>query len=232
MAERQARRDDDVLVTMLSVTLDRAAGRPLVRQLYRHIRDLILSQRLAAGARLPSTRQLSRDLDVSRTVTLEAFGQLAAEGFLETRPGAGHFVAHLNLAPASAAHAVHDSPAAAGEGLFGRETGIPFDPGWQAVGTFPAQTWGRMLGRGWRRHESEAMERHWAGLPALRAALAGHLHALRGVPLAPRNVFVTSGNVDALTLIARSLKSKSKAPARAWIEDPGSSGSSSAAETC
>jgi GntR family transcriptional regulator/MocR family aminotransferase len=74
-----------------------------------------------------------------------------------------------------------------------------------------------MLGRGWRRHQSETLERHWAGLPVLREALASHLHALRGVPLSADEVFVTSGNNDAMSLIARSIGR----PASAWVEDPG-----------
>src|SRR5256885_3907631 len=98
MAERVSEAaESDSAIALLSVTLDRAAGQPLVRQLYLHLRELILTHRIAPGARLPATRKLSRDLEVSRTVTLEAYGQLAAEGFLETRRGSGHFVAELRL---------------------------------------------------------------------------------------------------------------------------------------
>ena len=61
---------------MLSVTLERGDAAPLIRQLHDHLRELILTGRLAPGSRLPSTRKLSRDLQVSRTVTLDAFGQL------------------------------------------------------------------------------------------------------------------------------------------------------------
>ena len=103
MAERESGRpESDATIALLSVTLDRLSGQPLVRQLYAHLRELILTRRIAPGARLPSTRKLSRELDVSRTVTLEAFGQLAAEGFLETRLGSGHYVAHLRLPEAGA----------------------------------------------------------------------------------------------------------------------------------
>ena len=98
MVERQSGTpESDATIALLSVALDRATGQPLVRQLYGALRDLILTRRIAAGARLPSTRKLSRDLDVSRTVTLDAFSQLTAEGFLETRRGSGHYVAELSL---------------------------------------------------------------------------------------------------------------------------------------
>jgi GntR family transcriptional regulator/MocR family aminotransferase len=203
---------------MLSVALQRDDAIPLVRQLHDHLRELILTGRLSAGSRLPSTRKLSRDLQVSRTVTLDAFGQLAAEGFLETRRGSGHFVAQLQLprsdqGPAAAASEAIDD---AGPSIWSRD-GSPFDPSWQAVDLFPAQAWTRMLGRGSRRHRTQLLQRHWGGLPALREALAEHLHALRGIALGADEVMITSGNADALTLIARALGRDGQA----WVEDPG-----------
>jgi GntR family transcriptional regulator/MocR family aminotransferase len=203
-------------VATLSVALDRSSSEPLVRQLYRALRELIMTRRLAPGARLPSTRKLSRDLQVSRTVTLDAFAQLGAEGFFESRRGSGHFVAPLKLLAENAEPRLASRPAEAEPSVWSPH-GRPFDPAWQAVDVFPGQTWSRMLGRGWRRHQSQALERHWAGLPVLREALAGHLHALRGVPLSPDEIFITAGNSDAMSLVARSIGRGS----RVWVEDPG-----------
>lgn len=202
---------------MLSVALERDNAVPMVRQLHDHLRDLILTGRLPAGSRLPSTRELSHDLQVSRTVTLDAFGQLAAEGFLETRHGSGHFVAHLQLPrsderPASVAFEEVEADAS-----IWTPAGVPFDPSWQAVDLFPAQSWTRMLGRGWRRHGMQLLERHWGGLPALREALAEHLHALRGIAFGANEVMITAGNTDALSLIARAFGRGRQA----WLEDPG-----------
>ena len=215
-----SRAQDESLVAMLSVTLDRNAAEPLVRQLYRTLRELILTRRLAAGARLPSTRKLSRELNVSRPVTLDAFAQLGAEGFIDSRRGSGHFVAELRV-PAGDTTPRAEAAEGASEISVWSAAGRPFDPAWQAVDLFPSQVWSRMLGRGWRRHQRSALERHWAGLPVLRAALAQHLHALRGVPLGPEQIMITSGNADALTLIARSLGRAGGEQASAWIEDPG-----------
>src|SRR5947207_366066 len=217
---RGAMPDRDAAVAMLSVTLDRSAPEPLVRQIHDHVRDLILTGRLPAGARLPSTRKLARDLEVSRTVALDAFAQLTAEGFLEASVGAGHFVAELPLeshrapAPEIPAEETDDRPS------MWQPRGQPFDPAWQSVDLFPSQLWARMLGRGWRRHHRASLERHWAGLPALREAIAEHLHALRGIALRSDQVMITAGNVDVLTLIARTLSSERK-PISAWVEDPG-----------
>jgi hypothetical protein len=71
---------------LLSVTRDglRTLGAQIEDQLRRAIRDGALKAR----ARIPSTRDLARQLDVSRRVVADAYAQLAAEGYLEFRQGA------------------------------------------------------------------------------------------------------------------------------------------------
>src|SRR6476659_248266 len=82
------------------VALDRRARVPLHRQLYTGYRDAILDGRLEAGQRLPSTRVLATELAVSRMPGVLAFEQLLAEGYIESRVGAGSFVAHGLATPA------------------------------------------------------------------------------------------------------------------------------------
>lgn len=79
--------------------------RDLAGQIYRQLRVAIVGGRLAAGARLPSTRDLARQLGVSRKTTLDAFERLASEGFLLTRTGNGTFVADgLTRVPGARGH--------------------------------------------------------------------------------------------------------------------------------
>ena len=77
----------------LLLPLDRASPVPLHRQIYEGIRDSVLSGRLPAGIRVPSTRYLAQYLAVSRTTMLIAFDQLVAEGYLIGTVGSGTFVA-------------------------------------------------------------------------------------------------------------------------------------------
>ncbi len=77
---------------VLPISLDREVEAPLHRQLYEQLRETILTGRLQAGSRLPATRTLARDLDISRNTVTAAFDQLLAEGYLEGRIGAGTFV--------------------------------------------------------------------------------------------------------------------------------------------
>src|SRR5262245_18665477 len=75
-----------------AIGVDRVSAKPLYRQLYEGYRDAILEQRLRGGQRLPSTRSLAAELDISRIPVLGAFEQLVAEGYFESRVGAGTFV--------------------------------------------------------------------------------------------------------------------------------------------
>jgi GntR family transcriptional regulator/MocR family aminotransferase len=74
------------------ILVDAAQGEPLHRQLYDAIRAAIVSGRLPAGSRLPSSRGLATDTGVSRVTVGVAFDQLRAEGYLEARAGSGTFV--------------------------------------------------------------------------------------------------------------------------------------------
>ena len=56
---------------------------PLHRQLYEALRRALLDGKLAAGERLPSSRDLAQDLNLSRNTVVAAINQLSVEGYLE-----------------------------------------------------------------------------------------------------------------------------------------------------
>src|SRR6202167_43283 len=71
----------------LLVRLDRSASQPLRLQLEASLREAIRGGRLRAGERLPSSRELARELGVSRGMVQDCYGQLLAEGYLTSRTG-------------------------------------------------------------------------------------------------------------------------------------------------
>ena len=71
----------------LLVRLDRSAGQPLRAQLEASLRDAIRGGRLRAGERLPSSRELARELGVSRGMVQDCYAQLLSEGYLTSRTG-------------------------------------------------------------------------------------------------------------------------------------------------
>src|SRR5947207_6171545 len=80
------------IVALISV--DRRARKPLHRQIYDSFRERIIRRELRAGELVPSSRGLARELRVSRLPVLNAYAQLLAEGYFESRVGVGTFVAN------------------------------------------------------------------------------------------------------------------------------------------
>ena len=80
----------------LLVRLDRSARQPLRAQLEASLREAIRGGRLRAGERLPSSRELARELGVSRGMVQDCYGQLLAEGYLTSRTGSATRVAGIS----------------------------------------------------------------------------------------------------------------------------------------
>src|SRR5262245_61347332 len=76
----------------LMIRIDSRGG-PLQQQIYASVRRAILDGIAPPGMRVPSSRAMADDLNVSRTTTLLAVQQLEAEGYLTARRGSGTFVA-------------------------------------------------------------------------------------------------------------------------------------------
>src|ERR1700685_307998 len=74
------------------IAVDRKAAKPLHKQIYDGFRMAIVRGNLRPGQRVPSSRTLSGELGISRIPVLNAYAQLLAEGYFESRKGAGTFV--------------------------------------------------------------------------------------------------------------------------------------------
>src|ERR1043166_3062170 len=109
---RPQKRHRRSIIAFEMVRLDRTATEPLHDQLYRQIRDELISGKFGDGtSRLPSSRALANDLGISRSTVTLAFSKLHAEGYLRSKPASGTFVS--NLLPEtylSAGHAKTDLP--------------------------------------------------------------------------------------------------------------------------
>ena len=184
---------------------------PLRTQLEEQLRDAIRSRRLAPGVPLPSSRSLAHELGVSRGVVVDAYAQLAAEGYLVGRQGAP---TRVSEAASPAAGAV---PATAAE----RPPRVDFRPGGPDVSLFPRAEWLTSLRRGLRAAPDVRFDYgDPRGAPELRAALARYLGRARGVAADPERIVVTSGMAQGMALIARALVAEGGR--RIGVEDPSS----------
>src|SRR5579863_8522523 len=83
----------------LPVVVDRAGPIPLAAQISGQLETAVTGGVLRAGDRLPSSRDLSATLGVSRTVVTNAYARLFAEGWLAGRHGSGTYVADVTSPP-------------------------------------------------------------------------------------------------------------------------------------
>jgi GntR family transcriptional regulator / MocR family aminotransferase len=99
---------------------------------------------------------------------------------------------------------------------------VPFRMGVPALETFPARLWARLTARCWRRDGVYMGDSDPLGEPILRAAIAAHVTSARGARCTPDQVFIVSGALQGLDLIARLFLDAGDA---AWVENPGYFGS-------
>jgi len=192
----------------LIVTLDRADPEPLHRQLERALRDAVRGGRLTAGSLLPSTRALAGQAGVSRGIVVEAYEQLAAEGYLVARPGGATRVA-------TAAH-----PAAARRSAIApASVDFDFRPGRPDLGLFPREAWLRSVRRALGEAPSERLGYlDGRGVPELRMALADYLDRARGTAADPGDIVICSGFSQGLKLVGQVLHESGAR--RVAVEDP------------
>jgi len=225
-----------------NISFDTALTAALYQQLYAHLRASILAGRLKNGTKLPSTRALANELNVSRNTVLNAYQQLLAEGYLEGVEGSGTFVARIlpDLTFEAPKHPVPAGPArtARGRPVFSAQARLqlataettdalprtrkkprPFRAELPALDAFPYELWSRLLVRRARHIPLNTFAyQDSAGYGPLRESIAAHVTVSRQVHCTPDQVMIVSGSQGGLDLVARMLLSPGD---EVWMEDPG-----------
>jgi GntR family transcriptional regulator/MocR family aminotransferase len=201
----------------LMIRIDRSDRLPLVEQVYWGIRAAIADATLGPGVRLPSTRELARQLGVTRFTVDDAYSRLTSEGYLEARHGSGTYVAaRVRLPPVETARPAGTPPARRLSAWAARLppeplTAAPQEPvafnfsgGTPAFDRLPLATWRRLIVREVRDATDDAFTYgHTGGLAALREAIAAYVGRSRGVTCDPEQVIVTSGTQQSIDLVMR-----------------------------
>jgi len=219
------------------ITVDRKSRVPLHRQIYDGYRDAIVRGTLRPGQRVPSTRGLAAELRVSRIPVLGAYAQLMAEGYFQSRTGAGTAIS-LSLpdqrvvvesrAALSVTHSTRERSrkVAKHSSLPDSLEHPPWRRGWGAFGVgqvdldeFPFREWNRLVARHTRSGSAKSLDYgHVLGLKQLRAAIAFYLRTARGVTCEAQQIMIVSGSQQALDIATRVLL---RARDRVWVEEPG-----------
>ena len=188
----------------------------LQQQLFDQLRDLIVSHRLRPGTRLPSSRMMAEQFAISRMTVLLTYERLIAEGYLETRPAAGTFVARPPCLVRPCIGGVAEPVCRPAHAMPEPEPriGIP-DPS-----LFPAGRWRSLMRAGVDGLGAHRAADHPAGSAALREAIASWVSASRGLAVASDQVLVVRSRQQALHLAAQLAWRAWPAGARVVLEHP------------
>ncbi len=215
---------------LLDLNIDSASGLPLARQIYLGLRNAIMSGAIPSGTKVPSSRELSKRLSVSRTSVVNAFEQLLVEGYIVGVVGAGTYVSDDIPKPLEGSNAVLKTKIAVSRplsrlGEFHRTnhfprylSNVPFNTGFCGVDARSVDAIRRISAREMRilnvtaRGYSDP-----SGLPSLRDAIAEYLRVSRAVRCEPDQIVITSGAQQGLDLVVRLTLDPGD---EAWIEDP------------
>jgi GntR family transcriptional regulator/MocR family aminotransferase len=194
----------------LLLSIGRDGGAPLHEQLESSLRGQIRTGRLTPGARVPSSRALAAALGLSRGVVLEAYSQLAAEGYLIASQGAPTRVAEM---PAV------ERPPLPAESLDSRHR-IEFDPALPDLAAFPLREWSRSLRRALRTAPFTALGTvDPRGRPELRNELMSYLGRVRAAAPEPEHTIACAGFTAGFAALCRTLTARGVE--RIAVEDPG-----------
>ncbi|WP_433942884.1 PLP-dependent aminotransferase family protein [Paenibacillus sp. SN-8-1] len=204
------------MVQELLIDIDKTMNIPLNRQIYVQIRKAILSGTLHKGDTIPPTRQLAEQLEVSRSVIIQAYEQLQAEGYLIMKKGSGTFVAdnavlHLSQSKNELNRKKVDSnlnlfDCSSNETAKKDQFSVMYDfrhgvPAWDVV---PMDQWQKSLIRTCRKATPELLGYGPAeGSLALRKEIARLLRSSRSIPVEPEQIVITTGATQALDILAR-----------------------------
>ena len=210
---------------------------PGYKRVYEAIRSAIINRRLPAGSKLPSSRDLARELSASRNMIVAAYDQLQAEGYVSSQTGSGTYVTDvlpdgLSDGYGETLHShTEDADTDANVTLSQRGTRLTREQGYNAYevqpfalsGTmdllnFPVKTWQRVQNQIWRREDASLYDYdNNGGYAPLKKAVADYLRISRGVVLDPEQVLITAGTQQSLDLISRMLADQNDV---AWVENP------------
>jgi GntR family transcriptional regulator / MocR family aminotransferase len=217
------------------IAIDRRAPKALHRQVYDAYRAGIVNRTLRAGQRVPSTRVLALELGISRIPILTAYSQLVAEGYFESRVGAGTVVSRSfpDQITFPEPRGQQSTKVQAGARRLSKRcsnfvsvANVPWQRGWGAFGVsqvsfgnFPFQTWNALVMRHCRKAYAKSLDYgDPMGSKELREAIAAYLRTARGVRCEARQIMVVSGSQQGLDISARVFLDPGS---RVWMEEPG-----------
>jgi len=208
------------------IKLDRYSKkeRPLFAQLTDQLRESIQTGKLPEHYKLPSSRALAAELDISRNIVILAYEQLGVEGYLTAKTGSGNYVASgvvwikRDLDKRDHSKVVEDKASIKVSSLAREKHLIDFRSGVPALDLFPFRLWAKSLRDVCLKLQSSDLTYgNGSGYLDLRSNLCKHLEIYRGLKCTTDQIVITSGAAQSFALLAPMLAQLCE---KAIIEDP------------
>lgn len=212
------------------LTIDKKSGSSLYGQLYEQLKQQILSGNMAAGQRLPATRELASKYQLSRNTVINAYRQLEVEGYVKPVTGSGYYVENLNSFKI-------DLPKTAAFPATPKQTARPYDYtfayGDLDYNCYSSKAWRKCMLNAYDHLSSKKSIAYEEpqGFSGLRHIFGGYLYLSRGVKCSAEQIIFTSGHQQSMNIIANLFNNARSASMHTghadWgfaMEDPGYGG--------
>ena len=191
-------------------------GKPIYTQLYEYIRDAIKTQKIISGTRLPSIREASSQLHLSKTTIESAYFQLATEGYIESLPKKGYYVSELmhyfEHQNEYVQHSPHTSELFSSQEPYFKNENVH-------EGSLDIKAWKKLYNHIlFDRSESVYSPSSHQGELILRKAISQFVNGTRGGNTSPEQVVIGAGIQYLIGILAGMIKSTIRTAA---VEDPG-----------
>lgn len=223
--------DTDSAHPLIPFELDESSKIPIYKQLVDGLRESILSNSIIPGTMLPSTRDLSRSLKISRSTVLRCYEELLSQGYLKSVEGIGTFVSEK-----LPARVERDTPVPVNtflklskyaELIMDTEPEMMTSGGWEElnfgaapIDQLPRKFWRQVLLKNCREYDIHIGHYEFApfGYRPLREAMAEYLVRSRALKCSPEQVAIYFGSLYGVNLLARLLIDEGDLVA---VENPG-----------
>lgn len=186
------------LMNELMINLNTKLKTPLYEQIYEYIKKEICDGNIACGEKLPSTRSLAQFLEVSRSTVELAYEQLLSEGYIESFPCKGFFVAQLEGLYRQVTWKEPERKIIKSE----KKYRYDFSPNGIDLQSFPYNVWRKLSKEVLLDDQSELFRSgNVQGEESLRYAIQNYLHQARGVKCDIEQIIVGAGNEYLLMLL-------------------------------
>ena len=192
--------------------------------LYSSLKEAIINKTLQEGFKLPPTRVLANDIEISRSTVIKAYELLVLENYVKSVIGSGYYVnspkninTHFDLnsrkrdkgypslskkgnAFQKNVHLINNTQS---------NSEIAFKPGLPPLDIFPTNIWKNLSNSYWRGIKSSQLSYSKAnGLQCLRENVSNYLKIYRNITCDASQIIITTGSLHSLYLIANTLINK------------------------